>query len=593
MASVPYTGAPSAAPQSVATPTIGIDAVAGAFGAGTASAIQGAGGDLKKIGDEMFQRAVALQQLENDTIAKEADTDYMLRVGEIRAKFQSMEGHNAVQAYPKYIRDLQILRREYRGGLPNDDARRKFDPQSLTVMRQSIANGAGHAATQQRRWTEGAAVARIEAEENNVIHDTSPAAFETGRANVEREVRDLADINGWSDEQTQQAIYKRNSKLLANRIQGMARTEPFKAQEFFEANRTSLDKADLNVVERVVQTNLYNAGSRRISEEVNPPPVEGEEGEPLQERIDRAMERARTLVPDDENFPSYVRDRVITDFNRQKSIKRDFELTNRNTVEGALMGEFGDGKIPTSVEELTASDPAVAQAWQSLGWRTQRSYLRALAKNAEGDVTWTPERLNKYATLKGMAINDPEGFLSTNIADESMPWAARRELINLQGKVRQNPNQSPGIQQALRMTRPIWEPAGIKPTDRDRYNLFVGAMQDALVQFQTQEKRQPRTQDEYNQLVSRVIQQQTAPLISRPEDFPDRLQPMAYGLNWLFGSSERHYERTVPSDVIERFKNDHKRDRGRDPNTDEVRLFERGWRAIEYNRLYAKPKTSP
>lgn len=570
MPQVPYTGVPAVAPSEQGTPNISIDTPIAAFGGTVAAAINSVGQAAQHVGGEIMSRAIAMQEMQNDTMAKEADAKYIQRTSEIHASFNALEGQDAVRAYPKYVRDLQALRRDYRNALPNDDARRRFDGSSLSFMSRNIFNGAGHAATQQRAWSRGASNARIDAVNNDVARDGSPGALENGVRTIEEEVR--SQEHGWSEDQVNNEIAKRKSKLIATQIQGIARTEPFRARQMLEENRANLTAADIPGTERVVQSNLYNAGSRRISDEVNPPPVEGEDGAPLQDRIDAGMRRAREIAPDDPGFADFVRDRIITDFNRQKSIVRDYNQANRNVIESALMGGFGNGQVPTSIDELTGADPRVADAWQRLDARTQRSYVRALAQNARGEIAATPENLARYNYLRGLA-NSNEGrdeFLGVDIVNERMPIAWRRQLLNQRQSILRVGEADPRLTRAMQTLRPMLESAGITTQrDRQRFYQFQGALQDALTQWQEEKKKFP-TQEEVQQIGARLMQEQVTPGAIFGNIWPNRT-PL--------------FEATVPNELVERFKAD-PRFNGRQPTDVELERFRRQYIGQRYQELF-------
>lgn len=568
MPSVPYTGVPTVAPSEQGTPNISVDTPIAAFGGTVASAIGSVGQAAQHAGSEIMNRAIALQELQNDTMAKEQDAKYMMRVGEIHARYNSLEGQDAVAAYPKYIRDLQALRRDYRDALPNPDARRRFDSSSLSFMSRNIFNGAGHAATQQRTWSRGASNARVEAVNNDVARDPSQGAFDNGVRTIEQEVRDQE--HGWSPEQIENEVTKRKSKLIATRIQSLARTQPFEAARMLEENRGQMAAADIPTTERVVQTNRNNAGARSISNEVNPPIVEGVEGPPLQERIDEGMRRAREVAPDDPGFADYVRDRIITDYNRMRSVSRDDNLRTRNVVDTAMGGQGNNGRAPTSVEELTA-DPEVAAAWQRLTARQQQAYQKVLAKNARGDFDWNEDRRSRYYELLGMSDGERRNeFLDVDITAEEMPWTARNQLINRQRALRRVSDNDPRIGAAMTQLNTILQPAGITPRqDPTRYNQFKGALIDAIQTFQQEKNKSPNAQ-EVQEIGTRLLQQQVQ---------PGRI----FGSFWPNRPS--FFEMSVPDDLLKAFKAD-PRFNGREPTEFELERFRRQYVNRRYQELF-------
>src|SRR5207244_8032862 len=102
----------------------------------------------------------------------------------------------------------------------------------------------------------------------------------------------------------------------------------------------------------------------------------------------------------------YGRDRVEADNNKQLRIRRDDEFANRQTIEQALMGGqdqgAGAGKLPTTVEEITA-DPKAAEAWDRLNPSNRRRYMGALSQNAKGAHGSTDTTLRQYPQLTRLA----------------------------------------------------------------------------------------------------------------------------------------------------------------------------------------------
>src|SRR5882757_1406898 len=141
MPQVPYSPIPQPG-QMVGTPKVSVNTPEAAFGGAVGQALRGAGQQLEHSGDEIFRRAVALQDLRNETDAKEADAQYMMKVGELHANFSALQGRAAADAYPEYMQNIQKLRQDMRGDLPNDAARKMFDSPSLSTMGRTIFNGA-------------------------------------------------------------------------------------------------------------------------------------------------------------------------------------------------------------------------------------------------------------------------------------------------------------------------------------------------------------------------------------------------------------------------------------------------------------------
>lgn len=638
MPSVPYSGVPTVAPQSNPIPRLSADTPIAAFGGATAQAVSGMGKTVEGAGNEIFQRGIAMQDLYNHSQAQEADAQYMQTAGELHAKYSALAGKDAVDAYPRYISDLQDARKGIRDGLPNSMAQKLFDSQSLSTMGRTIFNGAGHAATENKKYALGASKARVDAiSDQTLSQPADDKAFATGLDTAEQEVRAQGQLAGIGDEATNQAVATERSRLWSQRITGMAKQAPIQAGKWLDQAVKSGDLRgeDIAKVTNIVQGARNTVGARMVSQSVNAgangrwgegtvdikqaqeaigqiesggnydtigvqtshgralgkyqvmeeflpeflakaglPAMSRDEflrnhaaqdqvfaanfggymkqtgsandaasmwltgkplaqagnvkdafgtnaqeyvrrfnvalakGAPLAAKVDMGNRVAREQAPDDPLFPDYVEQRVTTDHNRQMAIKRDDEYANRQVIETGLMGQDG-GKLPTTVEELTA-DPKTAQAWQALPPSTQRRYMGVLARNSKGDHNWTEASLRDYQRLKGMAQAEPAEFLDQDVVGSDLPWSARRELVNLQGRLKGKAEGDPRVMRAINILRPDLQAAGIDPKDKDQWYQFTGALSDQLEAFSGENKKQPTIED-VRTIGSRLLQQQSTP----------------------------------------------------------------------------------
>lgn len=458
-----------------------------AFGGGVAEAIGGLGKVVQGAGDELFTRALALQQLQNEADAKEADTKYMIATGEAHAKFNALAGKAAVDALPDHNKQLQELRTQFRDGLGTDMARKIYDRDTLTTMGRNIFNAAGHAATQQKAWLAGASTARIDAIKDYHLHNPEDP-IDDAIKRIEGEVRGTqAGIAGWGREATDVAVNKNVSSLIAARITGLVRTKPFEAKEMLEEYRDRLHFDDLQKMENLVQDKMYTVGARNLSLDVNAPTDEGKPDLPLEARIDKALDKAEKIAPDDPLFHDAVKRRVISDFEVDRKIRHDAEVTNRLTIDSAIMGMDSDGKKPTNVDELLAINPKIEDAWMKLKPADRRKVEALLSKNAKDDFNETPERRNRRWELLGLA-GTPEGrrrLLDVNIPAEELPSAWRTELVKLQSRIRIKPEDDPRVNRAMDTMAPVLRDLNISAReDPIRYYRFRGAMQMAIEDWQ-------------------------------------------------------------------------------------------------------------
>jgi hypothetical protein len=662
MAQVPYSGVPSVAPGGVPLGRYHADVNENTFGGNVGAALGSLGGQLQRSGNELFQRGVAMQDLYNHSLAQEADASYTEKAGLLHANYNSLEGKNAVDAYPTYIEDLKKTRSEIAKGLPNAAAQKLFESSSNGTMGRSIFNGAGHAAGQNKAYAIGASTARVAAVGSQTLSfPEDDRSFKQGLAVTEQEVRAQGLLKGAAPEAIDEAVSTQKSKLWGERIKGMAKQDPMLAGKWLEdgIKRGDVRGEDIGKLTNIVQQQRNTVGARMISNQVmkgvgtsygtaivpieqaadaigtfesggrynlvgvetkhgralgkyqvmeaflpeflqkaGMPPMTRDEflkspsaqdklfntrfgqymdetgsfndaaakwfsgktlaeagnrkdahgttvpgyvsnvnailarNAPLAQKVGEGVKLATTAAPDDPLFPEYVEQRIKTDHDRTVAIKRDTEFQNRQVVEDALMGGK-DGKLPTTVEDLT-NTPEKAQAWQDLLPSNQRRYMNVLSRNAKGDTNWTDTSLREYQRLKGQAMADPASFLDMDVVGTELPISAKRELINLQGKLKGKAEGDPRVARALNILAPDLVAAGIDKRNKDEFHQFTGALADQLQQWADENKKPPPAA-EVQLIGRRLLQTQTQP-------------------GWLWNSKTPTFQVPVPTEEQEKIK---------------------------------------
>lgn len=268
MAKVPYSGVPTVEPTHVSPGKIHPNVDRNAFGAGVAEAQIGFGRELEQAGDKLFARAQALQQVANESEAKEADSQYIIKAGELKAQYDSLEGKNAVDAYPKYQEDLKKLREDIRKGMSNDMSRRIYDRDTLPTFSRTVFAGAGHAAKENKQYALKASSSRIAAVGDEAFaNPTSDNAFNQALAKTRSEIAEQAALNGWSPETAKQNEDQAVSGLWQKRIVGLSKSQPYAAQRMMER---ALEKGELRGeaainTQNLVQEKMRTVGARNIS----------------------------------------------------------------------------------------------------------------------------------------------------------------------------------------------------------------------------------------------------------------------------------------------------------------------------------------
>lgn len=223
-------------------------------------------------------------------------------------------------------------------------------------------------------------------------------------------------------------------------------------------------------------------------------PGAGQKDPPLADLVSHGRALAQSQFPNDPTFPDIVEDKIITQYNKERSIQRDTDFQNDQTLAGALIGGVGkDKQLPTSVDQLK-QDPQAAQAWdalQSSHPSELQKYLRQMASNAKGDVAMTPDRLNNWQTLNGQAVNDPEGFMKAtqDLSTVDLPRAEKMQIIKMQQAIYKKQDANPQVGHALSLLNQtgVLTAAGLtKDQDPDSLHLFTGVLHDAMTQYNEQ-----------------------------------------------------------------------------------------------------------
>jgi hypothetical protein len=578
---------PTAEPSSQGAPEVNLPVPTDAFGGAVGHALEGLGSGIEHVSDQVWQRAMDMQNLQNETTAKEGDAKAMVDMGKAHADFLNKQGNNASpEAFEQHIQDLQNIRLKYRQGM-NPMAARMYDASSLSFMGRSIFNAAGHSGQQMKVAANGADAARGDIASDHIgDNPTDVVGFQRGIRVIQSGVDQTGARMGWSPEQIQNTRDMKVSNAVAKRIVGLSRTDAIGAKAMFDnaVKQGALNPVDASKVEASVQSQFRQQGSRNISDQVlgdfrNGGDTDKTEQDFIDEGQKQADATAQRLGITDPLFKDFVRDRVSADYRRQMAVSRDGQQASEQSVAAAMMTGNKEGVLPKSVDELKLIDPSVASAWDNLKPTTQKRYMAALANNANGDkVAWNDDSLRTYQMLKGQAAENPVEFLAHDVIGDKLPASGKRELINLQQRMMKQSTQDPRVGRALQTLAPDLQAAGISPkADSDGYYQFVGGLQDALDSYQQSNPGKVPSLDDIRTMGARLMQDQNTGR-----------------RGWLFFNNEKAplYNMPVPDDEAKRIRQDpFWSARGiANPTDFQVQRF---YHTEQYRTLYGSPAKKP
>jgi len=394
MAQVPYQPFPEANAENIPTPPLRVNVNPEAFGTGIGQAVQGLGSTIGKVGDELYSRAISMQQIRNEAEATNATADASMRSDKLFTDFESQKrGLNAVSAEADHRKAQDDLRQEIRGTLSNPAAQKMYDAKSLGIFSRAMFNGARHAAAENRSAITNSYQAEIDAAADTAINAKSPEEFKQKLNQIDSTTRDFGESSGLAPDAIEQLSFKHKSRATANYIEGLARRDPVAARKALDENieSGSLHGLDRDRIEARVHSQLMTTGTSHFVDQNeqdfrNPEGFLARRGAPRAQGIDYTF--GQNMVA------------AITNYERSTGKQAKIESLVRTTEEQTRIRAENEAK-PGGVEAHPAAMPG-----------TSRHEVGRAADVDEGFSSWLKEgdRAQKYGLefLKGKTgVNDP------------------------------------------------------------------------------------------------------------------------------------------------------------------------------------------
>ena len=236
MAQVPYSGVPETSPQLSSTPTVQSNVSDAAFGSQQAQGLGQMGKGFEHAGNELFTRAIALQQLDQQMKALNANADAADKISDEYAKFSTLEGRAAMAALPDFKKRVQDIHGEIGQGLESDYARKLYMQESRAMQTRVYFSAAKHAGDQFKHYLTGSSQAAIESARRTAgVMPDDDGAYDASLKTNEREAKSMGQLRGWSEEQTKNFLDKSNSETVVARTQALAERDPVAAQKVLDA----------------------------------------------------------------------------------------------------------------------------------------------------------------------------------------------------------------------------------------------------------------------------------------------------------------------------------------------------------------------
>lgn len=251
---------PSAAP----TPGQSQRASPEAFGADIGRAMQGAGEALSQAGDVASRHALAFQELNNETYAKQADTALQTKLRNMgygdpadtsKPGYFALAGQAAFDGSKPTMEAADKAFDEVSDSLPNDAARRMFYASGKSRVASFSESVASHAAQGRKEWMIGTSQARqASAIDSAADYYNDPTKINLNIALAKQEALDQGEIQGWSPEQVTAAQRDVASKAHVAVIDRMMTDNPLAAQKYYQDHIDDISGQSHAVVEKALKS---------------------------------------------------------------------------------------------------------------------------------------------------------------------------------------------------------------------------------------------------------------------------------------------------------------------------------------------------
>jgi len=270
MPAVPYSPVPDVAPQNIPTPKLRVDTPPAAFGANIAQAIEHLGSTEGQVGNELWSRAIAMQQLRNETEATEKSAQYIQASDKLFTDFEGQKrGLNAVAGEEEHRKAQDALRQQMRSTVSNPMAQKMFDSKTFGDFNRALFNGARHAAAENRSAIANSYQSELDAATDTAINAKTPEELRDKLGRIDSTAGDLAGSAGLADDSRAQLAFKYKSRATANYIEGLARRDPVAARKMLdeEIEGGRLHGNDRDRIEAKVHSQLQTTGTAHFVEQ--------------------------------------------------------------------------------------------------------------------------------------------------------------------------------------------------------------------------------------------------------------------------------------------------------------------------------------
>ena len=562
MAKVPYTPFPTAQPQDGGE-SVSVNTPEAAFGGNIAAAVQHLGTTVGQVGDEVYQRALALQQLNNETEAKDADIQFSTAIGEKHAQFNSLQGMDRVNAYPKYTQDIQDTYRNMRGGLKSPETQRLFDASAVSVINRSVFSGSVGAAEGLRSAALSSENAKYDLLTKQAFETDDEPGFNAALKEVKQSAGKEASLmeGGWSPEREDLIAKTKASTLAYNRVSGVALKDPLKASQLLQdyTARGLLFGTQAEQATKIVQSSTRTHGMDAIAGDVlmKHRQADGTFDASASAMQDETVDQAQKRYSGDAEIDTYARRGFDTRYN---------QFNWQQTQERRDVNQVMDNAIVNGARKLTDLPPDQLRRMDA----QQRLVFTGKANQYDRSIHEADDR-DSYEKLFSTYQSDNAKFMDTDVMTwPNLSQKSRDYFTKLQRQ--EEANGDPRVDKALRQIK-NYDPSTLNDLGLDKrdlqnpdYNSFITNLHDAIQGYQEEHGKPPSEE---------VTTTKIWPALTRAV--------VSKGTGW-FGMDQnlKQYQTQIPAGARQEFESQS----GTKFESD--RAFEHAFKVEQFRRLFSK-----
>jgi hypothetical protein len=209
------------------------------FGAQVGGAEQGFGEKADQASDVLTQTVLRKQGLINEANAQDSDIKFQTDLANLEDKYYSLSGKAAADAEPAFQQSVLALRQQYIGSASNPEEANMLGQSLQFSTVRSMLTAGRYAGEQQKSWIISSADSRAQMLAVQMGRNFGDSNYQTQAiAGIKGAAQNLADANGWSDDQRdlyaqkyiaagqkaaqEQSIAAFNALPVTSRIQALA-----------------------------------------------------------------------------------------------------------------------------------------------------------------------------------------------------------------------------------------------------------------------------------------------------------------------------------------------------------------------------------